>query len=58
MKKIISGILQAPMFALILGSLIGAIWAAYSGIQGVTWVTPVILAGIIISFGIGRYLWS
>ena len=55
-KKIISWVLVLPMYLLIIGSFFGACYAAYSKIQGVTWSTPIILAGIMIAYGIGIYL--
>lgn len=55
-KKVIGWILGLPMYALILGSFIGSIYAAYTKLQGITWATPIILAGIIIAYAIGIYL--
>jgi len=55
-KKIIGIVLQIPMYLLIVGSLIGSIYAAYTNLQGITWATPIIIAGIIIAFIIGKKL--
>jgi uncharacterized membrane protein (DUF485 family) len=55
-KKVIGIILQIPIYALVVGSLGASIYAAAYKIQGVTWVTPIILAGFIISFIIGAIL--
>jgi len=56
MKKIIGWILQIPMYLLVLGSFAASIYAVYNKISGVTYATPIILAGIIIAFLIGVYL--
>jgi len=55
-KKIVGIILQVPMYFLILGSFIASIYAAYKGISGINWATPIILACIIIAYMIGIYL--
>lgn len=55
-KKIIGIILQIPLYLLVLGSFAASIYAAYNKIQGVTYTTPIILAGIIVAFIIGSYL--
>jgi flagellar biosynthesis protein FliQ len=55
-KKIVGLILKIPLYALVLGSFVASIYAAYAKIQGVTYATPVILAVIIIAFIIGSYL--
>ena len=55
-KKIVGIILQAPMYLLILGSLIASIYAAYAKIQGITWSTPIIISVIIITYIIGKIL--
>lgn len=57
-KKIIGLILQIPMYALILGSFITSLYAAWTKIQGITWITPIIFAVIIIAFMIGKNLWK
>jgi len=55
-KKIVGLILQTPLYVLVLGSFIASIYAAMNNISGVTWTTPIILAGIIIAFCIGVFL--
>jgi hypothetical protein len=55
-KKIIGIILQAPMYLLILGSLIASFYAAYEKIQGITWSTPIVISVIIISYIVGKML--
>jgi len=55
-KKIVGIILQAPMYLLILGSLIASIYAAYAKIQGITWSTPIIISVIIVTYIIGKML--
>lgn len=55
-KKIVGLILQVPLYVLVLGSFAASIYAAYNKISGVTYTTPIILAGIIIAFIIGTYL--
>jgi len=55
-KKIVGVILQVPLYVLVLGSFFASVYAAMNNISGVTWTTPIILAGIIIAFGIGIFL--
>lgn len=56
LKKIIGIILQIPMYILVVGSLLVSFYAAYNNLQGVTWATPFILLGIIITYFVGKYL--
>jgi uncharacterized membrane protein (DUF485 family) len=55
-KKIVGLILRIPLYVLVLGSFAASIYAAYAKIQGVTYVTPIILGVIIITFIIGTVL--
>jgi uncharacterized membrane protein YoaK (UPF0700 family) len=55
-KKIVGLILRIPLYVLVLGSFAASIYAAYAKIQGVTYVTPIILGAIIVAFIIGCYL--
>lgn len=55
-KKIIGLVLQIPLYVLVLGSFIASIYAAIYKISGVSWSTPIILAGIMIAFIIGSVL--
>ena len=55
-KKIVGIIFQVPLYALVLGSFVASVYATMYNIQGVTWTTPIILAVIMIAFGIGAFL--
>jgi hypothetical protein len=55
-KKIIGLILQIPLYLLVLGSFFASIYAVIYSIEGITWITPIILAVIIIAFVIGTFL--
>jgi uncharacterized membrane protein YoaK (UPF0700 family) len=57
-NKIVGFILQIPMYALILGSFVASIYAAYAKIQGITWATPIILLIVIITYIAGKILYD
>jgi len=57
-NKIVGFILQIPMYALVLGSFVASIYAAYAKIQGINWATPIILAVVIITYIIGKLLYD
>ncbi len=55
-KKTLGLILQIPFILVVIASFFAGIYAVYNKIGGINWMTPVILAVIIIVYFYGRYL--
>jgi len=55
-KKVVAWILKAPMLLIMLAAFIGGIYAAATGLQGVTYATPVILGVLIALYAWGEVL--
>jgi hypothetical protein len=55
-REYIALILKAPLVLIVIGSFAGAIYAAQNNIQGITYETPAILGGILVSYFLGAHL--
>jgi len=55
-KRIVSYILRVPLHIFLLGSFFASVYAAYKGIQGISWGTPILFGSILVAWYLGVWL--